>query len=177
MSNAILLLIVFAILSGIAIAVFLVVVLSTRKPPLEYEEYVKTGYAIRRRWFLGLLLSLIAIFILMVPFFPYMTTSEAMASGTLKVKVQTFQFAFLMPDQLPLNKKIIFEVTSMDVNHGFGLYDPQGGLIAQVQAMPDYTNYLAVTFTKPGKYRAHCMEYCGVGHHVMEKVFTVGDEK
>lgn len=103
-------LIVFAILSGIAIAVFLVVVLSTRKPPLEYEEYVKTGYAIRRRWFLGLLLSLIAIFILMVPFFPYMTTSEAMASGTLKVKVQTFQFAFLMPDQLPLNKKIILKL-------------------------------------------------------------------
>ena len=35
-----------------------------------------------------------------------------------------------------------FDVTSVDVNHGFGVYDPNGRLIGSVQAMPGYTNEL-----------------------------------
>lgn len=174
MSEGIELLVLFVVLSAIALAVFLAAVLSTRKPPLEYEEYAKTGYAIRRRWFLGLFLGLIASFILMVPFFPYMSSSEALLPSQ-KVSVKAAQFYFMMPDQLPIDKRIVFEVTSLDVNHGFGIYDPKGHLIAQTQAMPDFTNYLPVTFKEPGQYKILCLEFCGVGHHVMEKDFTVGD--
>jgi heme/copper-type cytochrome/quinol oxidase subunit 2 len=78
-----------------------------------------------------------------------------------------------MPDQFPLNRRIIFEVTSSDVTHGFGIYGPDGQLIAQTQAMPDYVNYLDVTFHQPGHYTVRCLEFCGVAHAIMQKDFTV----
>lgn len=61
-----------------------------------------------------------------------------------------------------------FRVSSIDVNHGFGLYDPGGRLVVQVQAMPGYVNRLVHTFTEPGTYRVLCLEYCGLAHHDME---------
>ncbi len=75
--------------------------------------------------------------------------------------------------QLPLNKPILFAVTSRDVNHGFGLYDADSKLLTQIQAMPGYINKLYYTFTKPGKYRVLCLEYCGLIHHDMVVELTV----
>jgi heme/copper-type cytochrome/quinol oxidase subunit 2 len=40
-----------------------------------------------------------------------------------------------------------FQVTSADVNHGFGIYDRSGRLLAQTQAMPGITNRLVYTFS------------------------------
>ena len=75
--------------------------------------------------------------------------------------------------QLPLNKPIVFAVTSRDVNHGFGIYDADLKLLTQIQAMPGYINKVHYTFTKPGKYRVLCMEYCGLIHHDMIAELTV----
>ena len=55
-----------------------------------------------------------------------------------------------------------FDVTSIDVNHGFGLYDPDGHLIGSVQAMPGYHNQLDLTLDEPGVYRIRCLELCGL---------------
>lgn len=60
-----------------------------------------------------------------------------------------------------------FYVTSIDVNHGFGLYDEGGRLVTQVQAMPGYINRLSHTFAEPGTYQIMCLEYCGLVHHDM----------
>jgi cytochrome c oxidase subunit 2 len=46
-------------------------------------------------------------------------------------------------------------------------------MLAQVQAMPGYTNSVHYTFDKPGKYKILCMEYCGVAHHSMIANLTV----
>jgi cytochrome c oxidase subunit 2 len=69
--------------------------------------------------------------------------------------------------QVTAGQPVEFRVTGSDVNHGFGLYDENGTLVAQTQAMPGYVNVLYQTFDKPGKYRVLCLEYCGVAHHVM----------
>jgi cytochrome c oxidase subunit 2 len=66
-----------------------------------------------------------------------------------------------------------FRVTSLDVNHGFSLYDPNGHLIAQTQAMPGYVNRLRLRLEKPGRYTVLCLEYCGMGHHRMRGVVDV----
>jgi cytochrome c oxidase subunit 2 len=66
-----------------------------------------------------------------------------------------------------------FQVTSADVNHGLGIYDRSGRLLAQTQAMPSVTNRLVYTFTQPGKYRFLCLEYCGLAHHGMSLEFDV----
>ncbi|MFA5670661.1 MAG: hypothetical protein WC967_15595 [Balneolaceae bacterium] len=67
----------------------------------------------------------------------------------------------------PVHKLIEFQVTATDVNHGFGIYDEDGRLLVQTQAMPGYVNRLRYTFDKPGTYHIICMEYCGAAHQVM----------
>jgi cytochrome c oxidase subunit 2 len=64
-------------------------------------------------------------------------------------------------------------VTSRDVNHGFGIYDASLKLLTQIQAMPGYVNKVHYTFTRPGKYRVMCMEYCGLIHHDMIAELTI----
>lgn len=71
------------------------------------------------------------------------------------------------PKQVPVGKPIVFAVTSTDVNHGVGIYDPDGRLLTQTQGMPGYINRVQFTFTKPGTYRLLCLEYCGLAHHDM----------
>ena len=74
---------------------------------------------------------------------------------------------------VPVGKIIEFDVTSGDVNHGFGIYDDDGHLLAQTQAMPGYTNRLRYRFEKAGVYHVLCMEYCGFAHHLMTTTIHV----
>lgn len=69
--------------------------------------------------------------------------------------------------EVEAGKPVTFEVTSADVNHGFGLYDGEGTLVAQVQAMPGYVNRLIHVFEAPGTYQVRCLEFCGLAHHGM----------
>jgi cytochrome c oxidase subunit II len=66
-----------------------------------------------------------------------------------------------------------FRVATLDVNHGFSLYAPDGHLVAQTQAMPGYVNRLRVTFDRPGTYTVLCLEFCGMSHHRMRGVVEV----
>jgi cytochrome c oxidase subunit 2 len=99
------------------------------------------------------------------------------ASGggdTRTVKVSGGQFYWTIdPAVLPAHREVRFDVTSVDVNHGFGVYDPKGRLIGSVQAMPGYTNELELTFDDTGEYRIRCFEYCGLSHHNMVASFRV----
>ena len=74
---------------------------------------------------------------------------------------------------LPAGKLVEFDVSSKDVNHNFAIYNSAGELVAQVQAMPDYTNHLFFRFDVPGHYYVLCLEYCGVAHHAMNVEFDV----
>jgi cytochrome c oxidase subunit 2 len=74
---------------------------------------------------------------------------------------------------VPAGAPVAFHVTSADVNHAFGLYDTDMRLVAQTQAMPEYTNILYHTFTEPGTYKVLCLEYCGLSHHGMAAEITV----
>lgn len=164
---------VFLILASGAIAIMVAVALSSLGPPLEQSALQPKGYALRRWWFIGLTLCLAVIFAVTVPWFPYPHGSSGGTGAPLHVKVIAQQYGFTMPSVLPLNRPILFDVASMDVNHGFGIYGPQNQLVAQVQAMPDYTNHLPVTFTRPGHYTVRCLEYCGIGHAYMQGGFEV----
>lgn len=79
----------------------------------------------------------------------------------------------LTPLVIPAGSTVEFRVSSVDVTHGFGIYTPGGDILAQTQAMPGYVNRLRVQFNTPGKYPVLCLEYCGLGHHVMKSEFTV----
>jgi cytochrome c oxidase subunit 2 len=68
---------------------------------------------------------------------------------------------------------IEFRVTTLDVNHGFSLYAPDGHLVTQTQAMPGYVNRLRVTLNERGTYTVLCLEFCGMSHHRMRAVVEV----
>ena len=70
----------------------------------------------------------------------------------------------ITPDRFRVGARVRFDVTSLDVNHGFGVYDPHGHLIGSVQALPGRHNELDLTLPVPGMYPVLCFVYCGLGH-------------
>jgi cytochrome c oxidase subunit 2 len=54
-------------------------------------------------------------------------------------------------------------LSSLDVNHGFGLYPAN----INFQVVPGYDYGLEITPNESGEYRIVCNEFCGIGHHVM----------
>jgi cytochrome c oxidase subunit 2 len=74
---------------------------------------------------------------------------------------------------VPVGALVEFRVTTLDVNHGFGLYAPDRSLVTQTQAMPGYVNRLRVVFDEPGEYTVLCLEFCGMSHHRMRGVVEV----
>ncbi|MBS1485974.1 MAG: hypothetical protein JST43_00190 [Bacteroidetes bacterium] len=75
--------------------------------------------------------------------------------------------------ELPAGQPVEFRVTSLDVNHGFGIYNERAELVTQTQAMPGYVNRLRWEFTEPGTYNILCLEFCGAAHSFMRTTFTV----
>ena len=154
-------------LSAVVIGVFAGVVRSTRRPR-DFDDVQGAGYRLRKGWFIVYGVLLVISFAVTLWTVPYAWAQPAnFGKQAVVVHVTAHQFSFEMPSRLPADRRIKLLVTSSDVNHGLGIYSPQGVLIAQVQAMPDYTNVLYVTFTQPGTYTIRCMELCGVGHSDM----------
>lgn len=157
--------------SVLIIFIFAIVLLKSGKR-VEYSEVQKKGYFIRNIWFLVLFSGMLAATYLTLQDLPF---ERAEAEGTpVDVHVTALQFGFeASVDTLKVGDYVAFRVTSKDVNHGFGLYDDQMNILAQTQAMPEYTNTVYYKFTKPGTYTILCMEYCGMAHHLMKREFTV----
>ncbi|MBS1643472.1 MAG: hypothetical protein JST21_17320 [Bacteroidetes bacterium] len=139
----------------------------------------------KRFWFLLILVVVFGIFAsVTLPKSPYFAFAEEVPAKV--IHVAALQFSFFLSEksidpkspsgdniELPLNKVVEFRVTSLDVNHGFAIYNPQMRIVTQTQAMPGYINRLRYKFTKPGIYHVLCLEYCGVGHPVMQTTFIV----
>lgn len=162
--------VVFAVLALLLACAF--VVIGARAGTQVSEERVhRIGYWLRERW-LGLLVA-VGVVVVGISLFdlPY---ARGGATGRTVVNVTGGQFFWsLLPGSVPAGTKVRFDVTSLDVNHGFGLYDPHGHLIGSVQAMPGYHNDLDLTLDEPGSYRIRCLELCGLDHSTMESTFTV----
>lgn len=156
----------------ILIAIFVYVVFNAGYKK-EYAPIKKKSHRVRNWAFVVIIALMLTGTVLTMKDIPY----DRPVYGSEKpvvVDVVAKQFAFeLSQDKFEVGKPIEFKVTSADVNHGFGIYDEDMNLIAQTQAMPEYTNTVYYTFDKPGKYQILCMEYCGIAHHVMIGSFEV----
>ncbi|MCK9291310.1 MAG: hypothetical protein WCR58_11325 [Bacteroidales bacterium] len=176
--NSILLL--FFFLMGIALIVFTYIFFSSKKADQGMSNPLK-----KRFWFFLILVFILGIFAsVTIPKSPYF--AHAGETPAKVVHVAAAQFIFYMSEQaidpakpsghpieLPANEVVEFRVTSLDVNHGFAIYDETGRLITQTQAMPGYVNRLRYKFDQPGKYHVLCLEYCGIAHQIMRTSFTV----
>jgi cytochrome c oxidase subunit 2 len=178
------LLVFFAILSVVITAVFIFVYQSSLSASEENQGMKNTLQ--KRGWFLLILVVVLAMFAsITIPKSPYFVYAKDIPSKVIHVAAG--QFYFMMsynaidpknpssdPSiEVPVNQVVEFRVTSLDVNHNFGIYDSNNVLIAQTQAMPGYVNRLRCKFTKPGDYNVFCLEFCGSGHQIMRSSFTV----
>jgi len=162
--------IVFAVLAVLLAGAFAVIG-AQAGTEVGFQRVHDVGYWLRKRWLA--LLVVIGVLVVGISFFdlPY---ASGGSTGRTVVKVTGGQFFWsLQPDSVPAGTRVRFDVTSVDVNHGFGLYDPHGHLIGSVQAMPGYHNKLDLTLGDPGAYRIRCLELCGLNHSTMESSFTV----
>jgi len=156
--------------------VFLTIARKTARR-VDYQPIQEKGYRIRKYWFISLVSVMVIATFFSLRNLPYHDATAAAASGAKVVNVEGYQFYWkLSQEEFFVGEPVQFNVTSMDVNHGFGLYDENMQLLAQTQAMPGYTNVVDFTFTKPGKYQILCLEYCSVGHHVMVKEIVVKEK-
>jgi cytochrome c oxidase subunit 2 len=162
--------VVFAVLALMLATAFVVIAVRAGSE-VGFERVHDVGYWLRKRW-LALLVA-VGVVVVGISLFdlPY---ASGGANGRTVVKVIGVQFVWsLQPDEVPVGTRVRFDVTAVDVNHGFGLYDPRGHLIGSVQAMPGYHNKLDLTLGEPGVYRIRCLELCGLNHSTMQGTFKV----
>jgi cytochrome c oxidase subunit 2 len=146
---------------------FIVVSQVARRGPTPYPEVAGRAYRLRLFWFFTLGGILAAVFLTALPYVPYANYRLASGPAAMHVNVAGSQYSWRLDGTVGTGGKVDFAVTSLDVNHGFGLYDPSGHLVGQVQAMPGYTNHLVLQLSEQGDYTVRCLEYCGPGHSSM----------
>ena len=137
------------------------------------DDGVDTAALSRREttWLVIVVIGLIALLLGTIFYVPY---GESAGSRKQVVLVTGVQFAWAVsPQVVRAGVPVEFLIGSRDVNHGFGLYDPSGTLITQVQVVPGATQKLVWTFDEPGRYRILCLEFCGAKHHEMTAEFEV----
>jgi cytochrome c oxidase subunit 2 len=103
---------------------------------------------------------------------------------SLVINVEAFQWAFrftypnnvsVVTDcKIPVNTPVIFNVTSLDVMHDFGLPDFK----VKIDAIPGRYNIIWIEVPDlQGQnelaYQIHCYELCGIGHTYMMGTLTV----
>jgi cytochrome c oxidase subunit 2 len=147
----------------------------TNGTPEPYEDVSRAGQRIRRRLFVAVVAVLASAFLVSSWWLPYRRIAAArLGAPAARVVVTGKEWQWtLSRTRVPASVPVEFDVTALDVNHGFGIYGPSGRLVAQVQAMPGYTNHLIVRFSELGQYTVRCLEYCGIPHIGMVANFEV----
>jgi cytochrome c oxidase subunit 2 len=143
----------------------------------EFAPLQKRAYRLRTRFFWGLVAVFGVPMVYTLIDLPYDAVRTAEGSGAVQeVRATGYMWRWeLSESRLEAGRPVVFRVTGGDVNHGFGIYDPDMKIVAQTQAMPGVTNTVRHTFTRAGTYRVLCLEYCGLAHHNMIAEFTVGE--
>lgn len=132
--------------------------------PDELAEREKT-------WLWIVVAILLALFLASIWFTPY---SRSAGSDKQVVQVVARQFAWeIRPATIRAGVPVEIRLRSLDVNHAFGVYDPAGKLVFQVQVMPERTQKAVKTFDRVGTYKVLCLEFCGFLHHGMVGSFEV----
>ena len=134
----------------------------------------RTAYVWRARLFWVVLLAGVLLSIATLWTWPFAGHAHAAPRPDVTIHAEARQWSWhLDRDTVQAGELVEFVVTASDVNHGFAIYRDKTHLVAQTQAMPGYQNRLRVRFSEPGEYEVLCLEYCGVGHHLMRTTVKV----
>lgn len=133
-----------------------------------------------RRETAWLVVVVVALFALLLATIFYVPYGETAGPDKQIVRVIGVQYAWAIePADVAVDRPVEFWLESKEtngqpaVNHGVGIYDPEGTLLTQAQVIPDRVQKLVFTFTEPGTYEILCLEYCGAKHHEMASTLEV----
>ncbi|GBD41337.1 Cytochrome c oxidase subunit 2 [bacterium HR39] len=119
-------------------------------------------------------LTLAGVVLAAMTLVPWPHAPQAGPTPGIVVHARGYQWYWeLDRDTVPAGTPVTFLASTADVTHGFGVADPQGRLLFQVQVIPGYVSRVDWTFDRPGTYRVICLEYCGIAHHEMMGQLTV----
>ena len=152
------------------------------KPPAEAEHQISQAPRAAALWIV--VSSILCLFAVVVGLIVMQDDAKMLQdTKAIHINVQGNQWIwnFDYPDNgvrsnelyLPLNKPIIFKVTSNDVKHSFWI--PQMGI--KVDANPGYETEVAVTPNRVGIYDVRCAELCGLLHAYMQAQVHVLSQK
>ena len=179
---------VIAVVIVISAMIFFVVKYREKKGQPKFIPEIGLSKSRARETVIFAAISIILLFSLTVASFQLTPNARfpPPVSQSLVINVTAFQwnFRFTYPNGattlgecfVPAQKSIIFNVTSTDVMHGFGLMDFR----VKIDAIPGRYNVIGVT-TPPLdgnsqlNYTIRCYELCGVGHTYMVSSLTVMD--
>ncbi|MDH4347121.1 MAG: hypothetical protein OEW31_12380 [Thermoleophilia bacterium] len=138
-----------------------------------------SGAHVRREtaWLVIMVVALFALLLATIFYVPY---GESAGANKQIVRIVGVQYAWAVdPADVAAGTPVEFRLESRGtngepaVNHGVGVYDPDGTLLFQAQVIPGRVQIVVHTFTEPGKYEILCLEYCGAKHHEMVTTFEV----
>jgi len=153
--------------------VFAWVFLNSKKQE-NFNKVVKKWYKTRKVYGVIVVLIMLVVTIYTLRELPYNAPVYEAGTDVQVVDVEAIQFGWnISQTEFNVGDSVEFNVTTPDVTHGFGIYNEEMELIAQTQAMPEYTNTVYMTFSETGTYTVLCLEYCGLGHHLMMAELTV----
>jgi cytochrome c oxidase subunit 2 len=152
-----------------------------RERPTEDGPALQPRPALQIGW-LGIT-SLLCLFLFIWGTFAFYQETSAASSNTLVVNVtaQQWQWTFSYPQygatsqgaqviELPVNRPVVFYVTSKDVLHGFSIRS----FGVRVDANPGQVTTTSVTTpTQIGQYTVNCVELCGLFHSYMWEAVNV----
>lgn len=178
---------IVTLVGAVAILSIVIWLIAGASPAETPESVVSRLYKVRGRYFIALVIVLAIVLGLTLSNLPYKRATAVEPEYVVPVTGRIWSWEIgpvrdrdgsLLPangdgPHLPVGRPVEFRVTAQDVNHGFGIYDDSGHLVAQTQAMPGYVNNLVHTFTEAGTYHVLCLEFCGLAHHTMVTTFVV----
>jgi cytochrome c oxidase subunit 2 len=165
------LIIAISYLMLVAVGIVLAVVLARSTRARRGEADTETLARREKAWLGIVIVLLVALLFGTIFFIPY----GAEAKGEHQVvRVEASQFAWAIdPPAVTEDLPVEFQLTSEDVNHGFGVYNEDDVLLFQVQIVPGDLQTAVYTFEEPGTYTILCLEFCGFFHHGMVGELTV----
>jgi cytochrome c oxidase subunit II len=187
------LLLIFVIVSIVAIIGIIIVILTGKtKKPQTFAS--KRRYEFEKYWAIGTAGVLVWLWIISYPWIPqvaFNAIDEEDKKSIQVVNITAGQWFWLMTKEgdsnelkvgeqarvnLIAGEPVKFVARSLDVNHGFGIFDGSDDgapILLQMQVIPDIDNVFYYTFKKPGTYLVRCLEYCGYAHPYMTSIIEV----
>jgi cytochrome c oxidase subunit 2 len=167
--TAVVITVAYLIAVALGATVSLAVWRSTFRPDPEADV---AGWSRRETtWLVVVIVGLFGLLLATIFYVPY---GESAGPDKQVMRVTGVQFAWaIAPTEVRAEIPVEFLLGTRDVTHGFGIYDPDGKLVTQVQVVPGRTQKLVWTFHKAGTYEVLCLEFCGAKHHEMRSTFEV----